>query len=151
MGRHRPQETSPEDWIRESVIRLPDGCWRSSLGCNGAGRPSLRVNGRVRLAAVVLWEEEHGPKPEARELAHNCLNRRCVNPGHLRLTTHRDNCMDEFRAGADIRAKLRPSDVRQIRFDAALGAGTQALARRYGVHRTTIRKVVKRQRWGWVK
>lgn len=53
----------------------------------------MRVNGKKRGVHRVVYELEYGPIPEGRELDHLCRNRACVNPKHLEIVSHRENCL----------------------------------------------------------
>lgn len=47
--------------------------------------------------------------------------------------------------------KLTPETVRQVRLMAAQGVSLRAIARRYGVAKTTIRRAITRETWGYVQ
>jgi len=73
-------------------VEKTDSCWlwTASLTTNGYGqfhRPGCR-NGNVR-AHKFLWESIYGSTPKGLELHHECENKRCVNPDHLKLVTRR--------------------------------------------------------------
>lgn len=76
----------------------PDSChpWRASFGTTGYGQFSL--DGRPRKAHRVAFFLEHGrwPVPVCR---HDCDNKPCCNPCHLREGTHADNADDRVQRG----------------------------------------------------
>lgn len=71
-------------------FRKSEGCWEwSSLSSEGYGQ--IKVNGRMRPAHVVMYELEVGPIPDAMEVDHQCRQRSCVRPDHLRVVTNKQN------------------------------------------------------------
>ncbi|QGH73765.1 hypothetical protein [Vibrio phage vB_VhaP_VH-5] len=90
------------------------------------------------------------------EVRHTCDNPRCVNPEHLLIGTHQDNQDDKVKRGRQVQgvdvhtSVLTPQQVRHIREvykprDRLYGAC--ALARLYGVHNTTINRLVNNKTW----
>lgn len=75
--------------------------WTDHLNADGYGR--LLVNGRKIVAHRVSWELAGHEVPEGMQLDHTCLNRACVNPGHLRVVTQYENMQNL--AGAQSRNK----------------------------------------------
>ena len=74
-----------------------NGCWLW-LGalCRGYGRV-----GKSEYAHREIYEREHGPIPDGLTLDHYRLNpgpreapcsRACVNPDHVEVVSHRENC-----------------------------------------------------------
>jgi hypothetical protein len=51
----------------------------------------VKVAGRVRKAHVMMWEFYIGKVGAGKELHHECENKRCVNPGHLREVTRKEH------------------------------------------------------------
>lgn len=51
-----------------------------------------------------LWEQLHGPVEKGRVLDHQCMNRACCNPGHLRVVTRRVNNLENSRSVSAINA-----------------------------------------------
>jgi hypothetical protein len=62
-------------------------------------RPKIWVDGKTRFVARLVCEETNGPPPTPEHLAaHNtpngCVGEACVNGGHLRWATKRENGLD---------------------------------------------------------
>ena len=68
------------------------GCWYWSGGINNSGYGSLRLDGKRYMAHRLSYELTKGKIPEGLEIDHTCHNRICVNPDHLELATHQENC-----------------------------------------------------------
>ena len=87
----RPHNATPEQRLWSKVNKSTDGgCWEwtGHLMPNGYGQ--LRRDGRVELAHRAAWEIENEVNlSPAQVIDHLCHNRKCVNPGHLRVT---DQC-----------------------------------------------------------
>ena len=83
---------------------------------------------------------------------HTCDNRRCVNPQHLELGSHKDNMADMVSRGRSAKGlvngagKLTPKQVRHIRATYVKYSkthGTVALAKLYGVANSTIGRALR--------
>ena len=120
------------------------------------GYGAVRYNNRLIGAHVLMAMWAHGPMPApAMEVAHNCGNRACVNPRHLRWSTHADNSADMLDHGTSMRGtknshnKLTEADVRSIRAVAASTSSSQ-IARDFGVDPCTIMDIRKGRTWAWL-
>lgn len=123
------------------------------LMSGGAGK-------KMVLAHRLSYELHHGPIPEGMVVMHKCDVPACVNPDHLEVGTYQDNALDAIRKGrhhvvpklrggeGNKRAVLTPEIVREIRQSSESHA---ALARRYGVGKTTIRSVRSGRCWSHVQ
>ena len=96
-----------------------------------------------------------GEIPEGMCVLHKCDVPSCIKPSHLFLGTHKDNAMDRERKGrgnggmkVGVVQKLKPSDVRMIRYRYATGMTSQyRLAKEYGITRGAISHIVTRKNW----
>lgn len=90
--------------LRRHVI-APSGCWlwngtKNQYGygliCVGAWYSGKRT---TVSAHRFMWERHNGPAPDRSHIMHTCDTRGCVNPGHLRLGSARDNVHDMISKG----------------------------------------------------
>jgi hypothetical protein len=112
-------------------------------------------DGKVQLLHRLVYCDSHGLKIEDIKgvfIRHRCDNPRCIEPTHLIPGTHTDNMKDRDERGRTSRgkdvngAKLTESDVFQIRAEFKKGMGRE-LGEKYGVHATTIRRIVRGVLW----
>jgi hypothetical protein len=121
------------------------------------GRIAMAARGGTMYAHRVSWELHFGPIAEGMDVCHRCDNPPCVNPAHLFLATHVDKVRDmqlkrwSHLGEASGVARLTEADVHAIRTEHVLGTTTfAALARRFGVSRTTISNAITRKTWSHV-
>lgn len=71
------------------------GCWNWTGPDSGSGRgggyPRMCLDGQTVAVHRVMFTNEHGYIPGKKQIDHKCCNRRCVNPAHLEMVTHREN------------------------------------------------------------
>ena len=140
-----------------SHVTKTDGCW------NWTGRPDHEGYGRFRCDGIqrrthrIAWTLAGGPR-RGLYVLHRCDNRMCVRIEHLFLGTHLDNVADMIAKGRNVdpplhhgenhhSAKLDPQKVADIRTRAALGEPAAALAREYGVSKSTTWSIVHGYTW----
>lgn len=130
------------------------GChlWTGVKSRGGYG--SITVEGKNQLAHRVSWFLANGRWPTD-DILHSCDNPPCVNPEHLSEGTHSDNMRQMIERDRRLEpvgehhhaAKLTYDDVCQVRHLRACGWTLKSLADRFGVHPSTIDRVVKHQIW----
>ena len=92
-GRHRTVEER-----LFALVEKTETCWIWIGSTSGDNYGKIKIDGRHRRAHRVSYELHVGEIPADREIDHRCHNTRCVNPAHLRIATHKENC--ENKAGA---------------------------------------------------
>jgi hypothetical protein len=148
------QELEARFWAK--VARAgPDDCWEWRGMRREAGYGRMKIGG-VRWTATHISLLIAGyPRPSDFLALHSCDNPPCVNPAHLRWGTPADNSADAVsrdrmsREGG-ARGERNPGSVlveEQVRAIRASELGYKALARRYGVDRTTIRAIKRGKSW----
>ena len=131
------------------------------------GYGTFYMNGTVR-AHRAAWQLLVGEIPPGQWVLHRCDVRYCVNPAHLYLGSITENARDATvrgrwatgnRASARLypdtvargergsRAKLKESQVLEIRRLGATGKGYRILSRLFGIGQTTVRHILKRNTW----
>lgn len=118
-----------------------NGCWIWQFTKNPCGYGMVRHDGRMTPAHRVYYERHIGAVPDGLQLDHLCRVRACVNPAHLEPVTNAENC----RRGANV--KLTLGSLAEIRTSDETHS---ALARRFGVHRSTIARVRADRSWSGV-
>jgi hypothetical protein len=142
-------DTSGECWVW-TACKLPRGYGQF-----------FHEGGKV-YAHRFIWTVMHGDIPDDLEICHRCDNPSCVRPDHLFLGTRTDNMRDcvtkgrfrfhPFPKGHPYMVKVRPSkltevDVRAIRLQYKQGETITELARSFGVTRSCVGFIVRRQTW----
>ena len=135
LNHHR--RLSPIEYTEQDCGHpTPCWVWQRYIDPNGYGR--MQSNGAPQLAHRVYYERVNGPIADGYEPDHLCRNRACVNPAHLEIVRRAIN----VRRG--INTKLTQADVDSIR--ASEGTHVE-VARRFGVHPTTILRIRRVERW----
>lgn len=130
--------------------------WPGAVGNHGYG--VKRVGDRLLLAHRLALAEHLGVPIEhlaGKVVRHECDNRRCINPLHLKAGTQLDNVRDMVQKGRARhvyneehgRCKLTNREVSEIRATHIKGSkehGAAALGRKYGVSHSHILSIVGR-------
>jgi hypothetical protein len=142
-------------FLDRSMPEPNSGCWIWMQATNIHGYGAMKLGGRTARPHRAVFELVHGVRLSSdTDVCHRCDNRLCVNPDHLFAGTRADNMQDAARKGrtykpnlrgeALTQSKLTEADVRGIRSDPRSG---RALASIYGVERTTIGCIRRRETW----
>ena len=140
--------------LSRRVLMCPmSGCWLWLGKLNDYGYGSVQYpDGACRVTHRISYEDAHGPIPVGLCVLHRCDTRCCVNPSHLFLGTRAENSADMVAKGRSPRgaanhfAKLTDKLVADI-ISAAGGASLRELGRRFGVHQSTVGRILSRQTW----
>ena len=136
----------------------PDECWewQGALDSGGYGHIADE-SGRARKAHRLVLKTM-GLVLGSLHVCHSCDNPRCCNPNHLFLGSHRDNVQDRHTKGRTVipspkpgeknpQAKLSSSEVNDIRWLYAANHPPRDLSQMFGVSKSTIRLIVRREIW----
>lgn len=124
-------------------------CWEWLGGVTGIGRPSFSLGGGKITPYRLVYELIHGVKLERKEIiCHQCDNPVCCNPDHLKLGTHQDN-MNEMKERE--RHGLPHHTINAIRKLHSEGRQQTEIAELYGVHKSTIGRIVRNDAYQHVK
>lgn len=78
-----------------------DDCWlfARTITSRGYGLIYYGSRGRI-LAHRAMYETSNGEIPDGLVIDHLCRVRRCINPSHLEVVTHKENILRGTGAGA---------------------------------------------------
>ncbi len=129
-----------------------DECWEWQ-GARSNGYGVFYCFGRIYAHRFSFWIHT-GVHPGDLGCCHSCDNPSCVNPAHLWLGTQAQNIHDAVSKGRMARgekqgfSKLTEAQVLKIRKRYAAGSVTQKrLAKDYGIDRSTVGYIVRRDCW----
>lgn len=94
--------------------RSPESCWEWTAKANSKGYGTIRVGGKTTIASRFSYALVNGPIPEGLIICHKCDNPPCVNPSHLFLGTHLDNCIDKYIKKRNVNVKGEKSGMSKI-------------------------------------
>jgi hypothetical protein len=136
--------------LMNRAYQSESGCWVWK-GSKRKGYGLMWRDGQATSAHRVCYEAFKGPIPKGMVVRHSCDNPSCINPGHLDLGTQAENVADrEARGRRDVKgeqvgtAKLTEANVLEIRSSEVSGV---KLAKKFGVHPTTISFIKSRKTW----
>lgn len=158
---------SASDRFMAKVSKRESGCWVWTGGFSSNGYGTFNLNGdivKAHRASYLLYvgdiTEVPGADSRGTCVLHSCDNAACVNPGHLRLGTHKDNMDDKAKRSrvvskpllgdAHQNSKLRSVDIPVIRLLRYVGAGYAQIGEVFGVTRATIHRVIDGTTWSHV-
>lgn len=146
---------SPEQRFWEKVDRRgEDECWPWKAHRDDFGYGTIYI-GKHERSHRATWMFCRGPIPEGMCVCHRCDNPWCCNPNHLLVATKGDNNRDMFQKGRDrlpkgeevFCAKLKATDIPQIRFRLKCGDTLAEVASVFSVHPCTISDVKQGRSW----
>jgi HNH endonuclease len=124
--------------------------WGKARNRDGYG--SVKFMRKMQLAHRVAYVQSKGLHIDdiiGMVVRHRCDNPGCVNPEHLEIGTHQDNIRDKVERGRASApkgskhrsAKLKESDIPQIRKMLADGVMQKDIAEMFGIDATQVCKI----------
>lgn len=97
----------------------PGDCWEWTGYRHKIGYGQLTVGGHRDCRPIgshrVAWILTRGPIPPGMSILHQCDNRGCCNPAHMRLGTQAENMADRFtRTGYTIGGRPRRQKQKEL-------------------------------------
>ena len=141
--------------------RGPEECWNWKRGVESSGYGRFWSNTRDAQAHRVAYYLTHLEFDQSLCILHQCDNRLCCNPAHLRTGTYLDNNRDCVNKGRFVKAaschkpgsanpasKLTERDVLEIRRRHKPRRVTyKMLGKEFGISHTNVRLIVRRKTW----
>jgi hypothetical protein len=118
------------------------------------GYGQINIGGKSRRVHNFVCAQAHGPAQGSRyQAAHQCGNRLCINPKHLRWATPSENSLDRDAHGTVVRGSrhyltsLTERDAIAIRLFMNNGGNSKDAADKYGVTRAVVTAIAARRTW----
>lgn len=149
--RHSQNGPTPKPLVDRfwSKVAKSAECWLWQGTKNNNGYGLLLDGSGKRLAHRISWELHFGSIPHRQNVLHKCDNPACVRPDHLFLGSMQSNSTDMYKKGRwgnQHAVRLSSDDVCRIRKLYDGGMTQEQLAALYGVHQTTISRIVRSKR-----
>lgn len=149
----RKLNLTPDCIYNNSIPEPNSGCWLWLERTNKGGYGVLKRRQVHLLAHRASFTLFKGPIYEGASVLHNCNNRLCVNPEHLRLGSDFQNAQDKIRSGnsrtnvflaAHKKRRILSHLEEEVRAMYATGKYKQQdLSRRFKVSNQTIGRILK--------
>jgi hypothetical protein len=128
-----------------------DQCWEWTGYIMPNGYGQLKERQKNIYAHRYSYKLHFGYLPKKLLVCHKCDNRKCVNPNHLFLGTHKDNTFDMDSKGRRVikpgKQKITKIDAENIRLLNDKGFHVDFLSDKYKLKPCTIRNIIAGRIW----
>lgn len=135
-------------------VVIQDGCWdwKGIVEWTGYAKLSIRPPIKAHRAS---WIIHKGPIPKGLIVCHTCDNRKCTNPDHLWLGTHKENIQDRMKKGRcntpkgiQLKvSKVNEQQVKEIKCQLKNGLTCSEIGRQYKISRKIISRIKNGDTW----
>jgi hypothetical protein len=128
--------------------------WTGARNEDGYG--VMRIDGKNQLVHRLTFAAAQGLElKKGAVIMHSCDNPLCINPTHLSFGSHIANVADKMAKNRQAKgenhglSRLKENEVREILLTHSQkrGFGCKALAKKFGVDKMTIKRVIRRETW----
>jgi hypothetical protein len=142
-----------ERFNQKYIVNEENGCWEWQGTISKKGYGTIHINNKEIKAYRFAYEYFIGPIDNKLMICHNCHNRKCCNPNHLRQDTNRSNMIDMVHQGNQSHQKLSVEEVIQIKKELKnyYRGMIKDLAHFYKVDPETIGAIKRGTSWSHVK
>ena len=120
------------------------GCWEWIGNMHNNGYGLINVEKKHWRAHRLSYCIKHGSVPEGMYLMHQCDNKKCVNPEHLKPGTHQENMADMKEKGRAAKGKRKRLTMEQIQYILESGKSLSVLTAELKVHPRTVERIRER-------
>lgn len=101
LNRHKGEQTTKEFIFKNCEVDPQTGCWnwKRAIGKSGYGIVRIAEHSSAVSVHRVSYSLWHPEVNITMCVCHHCDNKKCCNPDHLFLGTHRDNVRDAMSKG----------------------------------------------------
>jgi hypothetical protein len=151
MGRNKVEAI--DRFNKKYVVDEKTGCWQWIACFEKAGYGGFRVGSKMLRAHRFSYEYFNGPLNSNLEICHNCNNKGCVNPIHLRQDTKSSNTIDKIYKKNHCNQVLSVEEVIEIKKSQKNYYRGQNLdlAHFYKVNPCTISSIKTGRMWNYVE
>lgn len=125
--------------LKDKYEVQPDGCWLWTASKRDGYGVTCSPRNKEHRVHRLMYAHTYGPIPPWLMVMHECMNKSCINPGHLKLGTAKEN------AHYKDRCKLTAEQVESIR--EASHAHAVELAKEFGISPKHIYKLRRGAQW----
>jgi len=143
-GPYRAKYCSLKCQLMSRVQKLGSGCWEWTGTLFQSGYGAINTGKKIETTHRASYIAHIGVIPEGMFVCHTCDNRKCVNPDHLFIGTHRDNMRDMANKGRDAWSGKKFSDEYRKKLSIAHLNSSYVMTED---HKNKL-KIRLRERWG---
>lgn len=142
----------PKDRFWE-YVKKTDSCWEWKGPIMKVGYGCFSINNRPYYAHRFSYEVHIGKIPKNKLVCHSCDNRKCVNPDHFFLGSHKENTADMIIKNRNCKGvkmsthKLNEEDVMKIKSLRKEGKFYRELGEMFGVSYSVARRICLNKTW----
>jgi hypothetical protein len=151
MGRNKIEAI--DRFNKKYIIDPESQCWLWTASKNNSGYGGFRVGSKIFRAHRFSYEYFNGPLNSNLEICHNCDNKGCVNPTHLRQDTKSSNTIDKIYKKNHCNQVLSVEEVIEIKKAQKnyYRGQVKDLAHFYKVSDRTISYIKQGKRWSHIE